>query len=70
MSVTEALALARSRGVDLVEIAATANPPVCRLVDNGKWRYDQEKKGKEQKRPDPESKPPPRNADDKPGFAE
>ena len=44
MSLNEALAMARQRGVDLVEIAATANPPVCRLVDYGKFRYEQAKK--------------------------
>jgi translation initiation factor IF-3 len=43
----EAINMARSRGVDLVEIAATANPPVCRLVDFGKFRYEQAKKDKE-----------------------
>ena len=37
-------------GVDLVEIAATANPPVCRLVDFGKFRYEQAKKDKESKK--------------------
>jgi len=36
--------------VDLVEIAATANPPVCRLVDFGKYRYEQAKKEKESKK--------------------
>ena len=41
MSLNDALALARQRGVDLVEIAATATPPVCRLVDYGKYRYEQ-----------------------------
>ena len=39
--------MARAHGVDLVEIAATANPPVCRLVDFGKFRYEQAKKEKE-----------------------
>jgi translation initiation factor IF-3 len=39
--------LARGRGVDLVEIASSANPPVCRLVDFGKYRYEQAKKDKE-----------------------
>ena len=39
--------MARAKGVDLVEIAATANPPVCRLVDFGKYRYEQSKKEKE-----------------------
>lgn len=50
MSLNEALALARQKGVDLVEIAATANPPVCRLVDYGKYRYEQAKKDKESKK--------------------
>jgi translation initiation factor IF-3 len=43
----EALNLARSQGVDLVEIAPTATPPVCRLVDYGKFRYEQSKRDKE-----------------------
>jgi translation initiation factor IF-3 len=47
---TEALNLARQHGVDLVEIAATATPPVCRLVDFGKYRYEQAKKDKESKK--------------------
>jgi translation initiation factor IF-3 len=46
----DAINLARSKGVDLVEIAATANPPVCRLVDFGKFRYEQAKKDKEAKK--------------------
>jgi translation initiation factor IF-3 len=46
----EALTLARNAGVDLVEIAATANPPVCRIVDFGKFRYEQAKKEKESKK--------------------
>src|SRR5687768_1846908 len=50
MSLNDALAMARQRGVDLVEIAATANPPVCRLVDFGKYRYEQSKKDKETKK--------------------
>jgi len=47
---TEALNLARQHGVDLVEIAATAVPPVCRLVDFGKYRYEIAKKEKETKK--------------------
>lgn len=47
---TDALNLARQNAVDLVEIAATANPPVCRLVDFGKYRYEQAKKEKESKK--------------------
>jgi translation initiation factor IF-3 len=44
------LNLARASGVDLVEIAATATPPVCRVVDYGKYRYEQAKKEKESKK--------------------
>jgi translation initiation factor IF-3 len=47
LSLADAINLARSKGVDLVEIAATATPPVCRLVDYGKYRYEQSKKEKE-----------------------
>ncbi|HET7873041.1 MAG TPA: translation initiation factor IF-3 [Terriglobales bacterium] len=50
MSLGDALTMARSQGVDLVEIAATANPPVCRLVDYGKFRYEQAKRDKESKK--------------------
>lgn len=50
ISLNDALAMARAAGVDLVEIAATATPPVCRLVDFGKYRYEQAKKEKESKK--------------------
>lgn len=50
LSLGDALNLARANGVDLVEIAATANPPVCRLVDFGKYRYEQSKKEKESRK--------------------
>jgi len=43
----EAINLARIKGVDLVEIAPNATPPVCRLVDFGKYRYEQAKQEKE-----------------------
>jgi translation initiation factor IF-3 len=46
----DALNMARQHGVDLVEISATANPPVCRLVDFGKFRYEQAKREKESKK--------------------
>jgi len=49
-SLHEAINLARNNGVDLVEIAPTATPPVCRLVDFGKFRYEQSKKDKESKK--------------------
>ena len=50
ISLNEALSLARQHGVDLVEIAATATPPVCRLVNLGKFRYEKAKKDKESKK--------------------
>jgi translation initiation factor IF-3 len=50
ISLTDAINLARQLGVDLVEIAATATPPVCRLVDFGKYRYEQAKKEKDSKK--------------------
>jgi translation initiation factor IF-3 len=36
--------MAREAGLDLVEVAPTARPPVCRIMDYGKWRYQQQKK--------------------------
>jgi len=50
ISLNDAINLARQHGVDLVEIAATATPPVCRLVDFGKYRYEQAKKEKDSKK--------------------
>jgi translation initiation factor IF-3 len=47
LSLGEAISLARNKGVDLVEIAPNATPPVCRLVDFGKYRYEQAKQEKE-----------------------
>ncbi len=44
VSLTEANAMADEAGVDLVEIAPTARPPVCRLMDYGKFRYQESKK--------------------------
>jgi translation initiation factor IF-3 len=49
VSLTEALRMAGELDVDLVEIAATANPPVCRLTDYGKFRYQEQKKAHEAK---------------------
>jgi translation initiation factor IF-3 len=46
----DAINMARTQGVDLVEIAPNATPPVCRLVDYGKFRYEQAKKDKEAKK--------------------
>jgi translation initiation factor IF-3 len=50
LALGEAINLARSHGVDLVEIAPNAVPPVCRVVDYGKYRYEQSKKEKEAKK--------------------
>ncbi|GAB6184257.1 translation initiation factor IF-3 [Thermodesulfovibrio hydrogeniphilus] len=44
VSIREALAIARERGYDLVEVAPNANPPVCRIMDYGKYKYQTEKK--------------------------
>ncbi|MBI3191168.1 MAG: translation initiation factor IF-3 [Pedosphaera parvula] len=50
MSLPDALNLARTQGVDLVEVAPNATPPVCRLVDYGKYRYEMAKKEKDAKK--------------------
>jgi translation initiation factor IF-3 len=46
----EALAIARQAGLDLVEVSPNANPPVCKLLDFGKYRFEQEKKLRESKK--------------------
>ena len=50
MSSTAALKMAYDRGLDLVLIAPQATPPVCRIMDYGKYRFDREKKEKEAKK--------------------
>jgi len=47
MSSREALALAESRDMDLVKIAPKANPTVCKIIDYGKFRFEQSKREKE-----------------------
>ena len=49
VSIQEALQMAGDKDVDLVEIAATADPPVCRLMDYGKFKYQEQKKAAEAK---------------------
>lgn len=49
MSADEGRALARERGLDLVEVAATSRPPVCRIMDFGKFKYEQNKKDRRAK---------------------
>ena len=50
LTLGDALTMARAHGVDLVEVAPNAVPPVCRLVDFGKYRYEQAKREKESKK--------------------
>ena len=47
MTPRDALAIARERGIDLIEVAPQANPPVCKIMDYGKFKYEQAKKEKE-----------------------
>jgi len=49
VSINDALRMAGELDVDLVEIAATATPPVCRLMDYGKFKYQEQKKAAEAK---------------------
>jgi translation initiation factor IF-3 len=44
VNVRDALAMARAKGLDLIEIAPTAVPPVCKIMDYGKHKYDQGKR--------------------------
>ena len=46
----EALRMAKEQGLDLVEVAATAEPPVCRIMDFGKYKYEAQKKKQEAKK--------------------
>ncbi|HEX4490603.1 MAG TPA: translation initiation factor IF-3 [Acidimicrobiia bacterium] len=46
----EALSMAREQGFDLVEVAANADPPVCRLMDFGKFKYEQDQRRKESRK--------------------
>ena len=50
MIVSEALRLAQDRGLDLVEVSANADPPVCRIIDYGKFMYQKTKKEREAKK--------------------
>ncbi len=47
MQTREAVAIADERGLDLVEVAPTARPPVCRIMDYGKFKYDNTRKERE-----------------------
>ncbi len=50
VSIKEALAAAQEAGLDLINISPNAAPPVCRIADYGKFRYDQQKREKEAKK--------------------
>lgn len=50
MPVSQALEMARRQDLDLVEVAPTATPPVCRVLDYGKYKYEQSKKEREQRK--------------------
>ena len=47
MTPRDAIAIARERGIDLIEVAPQAQPPVCKIMDYGKYKYEQAKKEKE-----------------------
>jgi translation initiation factor IF-3 len=48
--VREALAMAQAKGLDLVEVSPTARPPVCRIMDYGKFKYEQSRKARKAKK--------------------
>ena len=50
ISTQEALAKAQDMGMDLLEVSPNARPPVCKIIDAGKWKYDQSKKQREAKK--------------------
>jgi translation initiation factor IF-3 len=50
MNTRDAVRRAREQGLDLVEVAATADPPVCRIIDFGKFQYETKKKANEAKK--------------------
>ena len=50
MSARDAMKIAREAELDLVKIAPTAKPPVCKLIDYGKYKYEQARKEKEAKK--------------------
>ena len=50
MSSYEALKTARERGLDLVEIAPKSDPPICKIMDYGKWKFDNKKKERRSKK--------------------
>ncbi|MCS7204973.1 MAG: translation initiation factor IF-3 [Leptospiraceae bacterium] len=50
VSLQEALKIAEEKGLDLVEVSPNQDPPVCKIMDYGKWKFDQSKRKKEQQK--------------------
>jgi len=50
LTLDKAIELAEGRGLDLVEVAPTANPPVCKIMDYGKYKYQQHKRSQESRK--------------------
>ena len=50
LTTNEAIAMAKEEGLDLIEIAPNAKPPVCKIIDMGKYKYDAQKKANKAKK--------------------
>ena len=50
LNTNEAIAMAKEEGLDLIEIAPNAKPPVCKIIDMGKYKYDEQKKANQAKK--------------------
>ena len=50
LNTNEAISIAKNQGLDLIEIAPNANPPVCKIMDMGKYKYDAQKKANKAKK--------------------
>ena len=50
LNISEAIEMATNQGLDLVEVSPNAKPPVCKIIDYGKYRYQQNKKARENKK--------------------
>ena len=50
LGIKEAIAVAKEEGLDLIEISPNANPPVCKIIDIGKYKYDLQKKANKAKK--------------------
>ena len=50
MNTTKAISIAKEEGLDLIEIAPNANPPVCKIIDMGKFKYEAQKKANKAKK--------------------